>query len=390
MDFQSKVITLTAAGFALATMLSGCDGPTNADEPQTVTAPQPDDTSSPTTTPQTPAQTPAPAPADNIVNVAVTDVIETAGVKGDIAFWSHPTLAFNSLLLAAGSQNITGFGVESRLDVSSLEVGARAMDVAYIGEGVDARGYLVALSGSSLQLSEIQNATGALSPIASMESPTISALQEICLSAAGETIRGYGVGTNSMVRITITLEGGMRDISITPSAAPAGPIDCTVDPLSEAAYFLGADGTISRLDGDGNAMVPFSAPHPSGGRSLGLLLKSDDGQTPSPRLIVLGDDTSHLRLLDGSGDTLGQFKLSASFDYPAVENPSALGVGFGNYGGVYRDGAIALAHDDGISLVPWNAIATALELPIGDGVNPRLLQEPEEEGFVIDIAPIAP
>ena len=386
MDFQSKVITLTAAGFALATMLSGCDGPTNADEPQTVTAPQPDDTSSPTTTPQTAAQT----PADNIVNVAVTDVIETAGVKGDIAFWSHPTLAFNSLLLAAGSQNITGVAVESRLDVAGLEVGARAMDVAYIGEGVDARGYLVALSGSSLQLSEIQNATGALSPIASMESPTISALQEICLSAAGETIHGYGVGTNSMVRITITLEGGMRDISIAPSAAPAGPIDCTVDPLSQAAYFLGADGTISRLDSDGNAMVPFSAPHPSGGRSLGLLLKSDDGQTPSPRLIVLGDDTSHLRLLDGSGDTLGQFKLSASFDYPAVENPSALGVGFGNYGGVYRDGAIALAHDEGISLVPWNAVATALELPIGDGVNPRLLQEPEEEGFVIDIAPIAP
>ncbi len=90
------------------------------------------------------------------------------------------------------------------------------------------------------------------------------------------------------------------------------------------------------------------------------------------------------------GRALGSVRIASSFDVEGVAAATAMGVGFGNFGGIYRDGVLALATDGetpAARLVPLNGVMDALSAPIGPTAEPRaLLPEPEEEdGLIIDV-----
>jgi hypothetical protein len=85
------------------------------------------------------------------------------------------------------------------------------------------------------------------------------------------------------------------------------------------------------------------------------------------------------------------FRFGSSFDYTAVTSATALGAGYGNYGGVYRDGIVALGDENGmVSLVPWNSVVSALGLELGERVDPRNIYPEEDDPLAIEIDIVDP
>ncbi|MCA8896558.1 MAG: hypothetical protein KDA48_14965, partial [Amphiplicatus sp.] len=65
-------------------------------------------------------------------------------------------------------------------------------------------------------------------------------------------------------------------------------------------------------------------------------------------------------------------------------------LGYGNFGGVYRDGVLALATDGDtphVRLAPLNGALDSLSTPMGETADPRALspQEPADDGLIIDV-----
>ncbi len=320
----------------------------------------------------------------------------------DIGFWRHPTLAFASLVVVAGEDGLRAVVVETGADAGTLSARADAIDIAYLGD----QGVVVGVDGGARDLfvAAIDNITQEMTIAAQVKSDLAAGATGVCLAqdlSDPAAARGFVVGPGGAAAIRIS--GAGADIAIdlsTTAAAPARARDCIINPTDGAVYFLTGDGDIvtgeSRIAGG------------MGARAIGLMVKttrtddldtetqSDDAAaapwTPEdgPILAVMSDNgvVSLIRAADGAA--LGAIALAASFDYPAVEAATAMAIGVGNYGGVYRDGAIALGAGNGANIVPWNAAANRLSLPIGAGVNPRAPQPEEDDGFRIDISPTQP
>lgn len=343
-------------------------------------------------------------------DVTITDGYGDASAGSairDIAFWSHPTLAFNSLIIAGGDDGVVAFGAENRAPLDGFiadNAPVTALDVAYRGEGADASALLsTADAKGRMRLFDIDNVTGAAterytwSMTADMVTGLCTAIPAAIHDGAtdedpagnGATFYTYVVFDGLLTRQTLVI----RPDRIRPTGArtyPATPsplVDCVVDPASQSVFGLAENGDIYRLVDERSLSLIGSANTDGAPVSFGLILKGDGAV-----LTTMGAN-GDVALNDADGHAMGRFRAKASFDIDGFDRVNALGAGFGNYGGVYSDGAIAIAgdnnaprdnNDDGdnggekaqpaIRIVPWNSVMTALRQPVGTPVDPRTPQ----------------
>jgi len=380
----------TAACFGL---LSACGAPSD-DAP-----PAAESTGAETASPARRAPD-ADEPADVIIAEAFGPAAADEAARiTDIAFWSHPTLAFNSHVVTAGASGVTAYNIETG-DKTAEWSAAPASSVAVIYDGVGSTARAIALiaEDGAVEARLIGGSGRAAEPAGLLDVDITGA--RLCAGAG----RGYYVAGGEVGALGISVggssEGGVSAVRIADlgllEMAPAGARDCAVKPLTGDVYILTASGEVylaaaSADDARLVVDVGFAAP---AAVDLGLKGPEGDGDDLEPVIAVLSRETGEISLFSEDGDSLGRVRLAASFDYPAVDAASGFGFGFGNYGAVYRDGAIAVAATSGdgaaISVIPWNGVANALARPVGAPVDPRALQPVEEEGVRLDIDPREP
>lgn len=341
-----------------------------------------------------PADT-APPPAS--AEVAAIDEFGPLDIAiSDLAFWTHPRLTFQGLLIAATPDGLVAFNIEDGAEVARAEgIAAGGVDVVYAGAGADARAIAIAAdeNADALRFFEIDNDSRAFNELA----------------AAGRVQSGAfcaGPDRDGVLRI-ISLNG--RRVTLTALTrepqgvnlaggdtveAPTEIIACAADALDGSVFLLAKTGAVYSLAAD-DRVTRFAAPAIADPTTISLALFGLVEGGPTDEccgvIAVLSAADAGVHFLDrDDGSSIGRVSLSASFDVEGVPAATALGLGYGNFGAVYRDGVLALATDGetpAIRLTPLNGVMSALAKPIGPVAEPRALApQPEaDDGFVIDV-----
>lgn len=326
------------------------------------------------------------APAVEVREVAAADGY---GAPEDavnaVAFWSHPSVNFESLLIAATDAGLKAFSIESGEEIGSAAAPASKVSVFYLGSGPGAQGYAIASGGGAYSIYAIANDAPSLAPLA-VTGPAPGA-EAFCVS--GGVL--YEAGGDSLDARDITILssgaviGGARKIADAP-----GVTACHVDDRSGDIITLGTDGAIKRVDPKTGESFGLAFVSGAATASALFLMTAPEPAYPSGgALAVLDGESGVISLFDlVDGHALGAVRIKSTFDLDAVAAAKTIAAGYGNYGGVYRDGALAvITAGDGapIRLAPWNGVLDALKLPLGENVDPRAPQPAAEPERVIDI-----
>jgi hypothetical protein len=358
-----------AAPLALAALLAACER--KPEEP----IPDPD--------------VKAPAAAE----VAAADSYGAPGADvADVAFWSHPSVAFESLLIAATAEAVTAYSIETGESVFEIPGGADEVEVFYAGEGAGAQGYLLAAGDGAYRLYTIYQDGAGFDPITTANGVTSASV--ICAGGgAAPSIYEARGGKLAARALTIVANGaGIGD----PRALADIPdaIGCTVDPLTDEIVTASRDGAIRRVDAATGAVFGLALPQDISPSASGLAVARNETGEAQGQVALLDAKSGGVSLFDAKdGRALGAVRVKATFDLGAVESASRIVVGSANYGGVYRDGALAVVTSgDGapVRLVPWNGVMGALTLPVAAVIDPRAPKGAAAEDDVISIELIEP
>lgn len=339
-------------------------------------------------------------PVENAAReAAITESVSNDSAADALAFWSHPTLAFNSLLITAGDQAIRSFNIEDGSPVATYPVGATALAIYYDGTGETATGNLVAReTDGTVRILAIDNLTRDFAARGSLALPAQSLCvidrpdTDILVALNGATASGYALE-----------DDGARPLFTHEHEAPI--VACAGQPDAPGYYAIDAAGRLltasyetersdtgdSDTGGSDGALTLLANTGLSDIAGLAAIVRtpSDTRETPfEVTLAVFDNARGALFLFDGAdGHQRGKLRLSASFDYDGVERARAFSAGFDNYGAVYRDGVAAFALDDGaVRLVSWNSILNALDLERGQTVSARsVVVETDDLPFELDI-----
>lgn len=346
---------------------------------------------------EAPAAPPAGEPAPPAGEVAATDEFGPFDTEiADIAFWTHPNVAFQGLVLIAGGDGLYAFNVEDGDEVSRLAgFSASGVEVVYDGAGAEARGIAILADETSgeLRFFDIDNETRAITERPAENAP---AAAPFCAGVDRDgdlrlvTIEEFTLRTHrlnaSAASITVTAGEAAR--------APEPIIACAADPLDGSAFLAGASGKVYAL-APGGEVRPFADTGARAPGAIGLALNGlvEGGPTEEccGQLALLDGSNASVRFFDREdGRFLGAVTISASFDLEAVSAAVAMGVGYGNFGAIYRDGVLALATDGeapAVRLVPLNGVMDTLGVPYGPAAEPRrpAPQEEAEDTLVIDV-----
>ncbi len=331
---------------------------------------------------------PAPtAPSIEVREVAAADGFGEAGdAVTAVAFWSHPSVNFESLLIAATDAGVKAYSIETGEAVASAVGVVSDISVFYIGAGATAQGYAIARSAGAYSIHAIANDAPALTPLAvSGDAPGADAF---CVS--GGLLYEAGSGKLAARDIAIMTGGAVIGDARTVAEAP-GVTACHIDDRSGAVITIGEDGAIKRIDpktGESFGLA-FIGNGEASATSLFLMTTAEPENAPGGALAVLDSESGVISLFDlTDGHSLGAIRIKSTFDLDAVASAETIAAGYGNYGGVYRDGALAVVtKGDGapIRLAPWNGVLDALKLTPGENVDPREPQPAAADELLIDI-----
>jgi hypothetical protein len=340
------------------------------------------------------------APAIEVKDVGAADAYGAPGdAVADVAFWSHPTVNFEGRLLATAGNALVAYDIETgeRSDTAGIDGPAGEIAVFYGGDGAGAQGYALVGDGSDYALFRIDNEAGALSPVVTLTPDEAAA--RFCVGRRDDATVIYEVGEDALTARTITfnLDGG----AVIGDAEPLASINrikfCHVDDRTGAVIAIGDDGAIRRLDPKTGESFGLAMIEGLIADSSAILLSTavGDEQRNGGVIAILDGKSGLIRLIDlADGHALGMVRVKSTFDLEAVSSATAIAAGYGNYGGVYRNGALAVVAAAGdaapIRLLPWNGVLSALQLPLGETVDPRAPSLAEEDEAVIDIEFIEP
>lgn len=331
--------------------------------------------------PATEAQPPA-------TPVEVTASDELPGLSSaptGIAFWTHPNVSFNSLLLVASADGLASYNMEDGAEVSRVPgMALQGVAGSYAGFGPQAAGLVATFdpSASAFRFYGVDNVSRLFLPLAGgpeMRGP----VRGYCLG------RGIGVfeptlfviqkGELRIFNLAVDTENGAAAISVESDALtpiPDSVTNCAVD--IDGIVVLGAEtGALYRLDGADSLTAPFAQSAPDSVDEIAILSSEpgDNDYTVGGQIAALDRDTGVIALFDREdGHALGAARITASYDVEAVRNATTFGASAANLGGLYRDGAIALGVDGdaaSIRLAPANGVSNALSLSPLPPANPR-------------------
>lgn len=325
------------------------------------------------------------APAIEVREVAAADGYGAAGeTVNAVAFWSHPSVNFQSLVIAASEGGVKGYNIESGEEVASAPGGATDLAVFYLGAGATAQGYAIARVGDAYAVYAIANDAPALAPLA-VTGPAPGA-DAFCVSGGNLYEAG---GDRLSVRDIAVLTGGAVIGEARTIAEAPGVVACHVDDRSGDIITVSKDGAIRRVDPLTGESFGLAYVDRAVASALFLMTTKEPENASGGALAALDGASGVISLFDlADGHALGAVRLKSTFDLDAVASAKTIAAGYGNYGGVYRDGALAVVTAGGgapIRLVPWNGVLDTLALTPGENVDPRTPQPEAEDERVIDI-----
>ncbi|MEX0644166.1 MAG: hypothetical protein WD076_02575, partial [Parvularculaceae bacterium] len=322
-----------------------------------------------------------------------------APIKG-LAFWAHPTLPYNGMLIAASEKGLVAFNMEDGEEVSRADgVPATGVSVSYTGAGAAAQGFAaVSMAGvdggpGDIGFFAIDNATRGLTSLSSQRVGGGKDDQGFCLgrNEAGDRLVLHRMRAKGWSSQTI---GGDSSAETKSASFRGGFVACVADDVDRAVFAVTAAGDIYRIGADGavgkSPLARSGVSNPAGiGLSLSGLVDGGPTEECCGYLYVLNGADASVHVFDrDDGRAVGAIKLAASFDVDGVSVATTLGVGQGNFGAVYRDGALALATNGAaphVRLAPLNAVMSALSAPLGAPITLRALGGQDEEEPVLDI-----
>ena len=318
-----------------------------------------------------------------------------ASAPTGIAFWTHPNVAFNSLLVVADETGLASYNMEDGNEVSRVPGGTLSgVALSYFGLATQAAGMAAAYDdeANAFRFYGIDNATRLFVPLDG-ELEIDAALRGFCL--------GRGDGVTEPTLFTLTKGGlGIVNLTLDDSASGIDVSDTTSVPIPDTitacavdrdgvVILGGNDGSIYRLSGEQS----FAAPFAQAGRAIAdmEILASDSA---AGQIAVIGAASHAIELFDREdGHALGAVTISATDEIDAVAAASTMGASAANLGGLYRDGALALGiagEAPSIRIIPANGIANALNLTALAPANPRGERVEIDEPNTLIIKPILP
>ncbi len=300
-----------------------------------------------------------------------------------IAFWDHPRLAFNGLMIVATEAGVLSYSMEDGTEVSRIDgFNAEGVAASYLGLGAPAAGFVAFLDGdeNTFRFYGVDNQSRAFLPLDA--GPAIrGAVRGFCLG------RGQGVAAPSLFVIQkdkiqvfnlAASDSGVAVESQTELSAPDNLVSCAVD-LEGALLVAADDGDIYRLAGGDSFSAPFAqaAAQQPGGLSVVPSASEDGPATVTGLIFLAGLANGEVHVFDSeTGKALGVVRLEGTSSLPAVGKAEAFGATGANLGAVYRNGVIAFGvaeAQDGpaVRIAPASTVRNALSLPADQAVSPR-------------------
>ncbi|MEM1193588.1 MAG: hypothetical protein AAGH42_09385 [Pseudomonadota bacterium] len=330
-----------------------------------------------TPAPQDPTTAQAPTPGATLVkSVATTDepIVLPSPATG-LAFWEHPTLPFEGMVIAATQNGLYAHqpeGTEAQTVIADFRAHGAAL--AYLPGGFfadtsppdgpvsAARGLFVSydLDQSAYRFFGIDNISGTLAedflslPVQTQRARPI----DFCLTASGDAQEGVQFslvalerGAVSVYRFGRPKNAGAQTSgwSISSQTYPTTleALSCATDPGTDRLLILDVDGTIHTLNpASGTTEALFNTGvQQSAGLGIHQRTVGEDDNSRPEKLVFVVDGTSGqvdlFTLVDGT--RVGAVRLTAFDVNEGVIETSALAVSSGNFGGLYRAGVVALA-----------------------------------------------
>ncbi len=339
------------------------------------------------------------------IGVAASDETALAAPATGLAFWMHPNVAFNSVLIAASADGLAAYNIEDGAAVSSVPgVNVSGVAVSYLGFGPTATGVVAAFQpdAGAFAFYRVDNGARKFTPLAG--APDIrGAVRGFCFG------RGDGVDTPSLYvvqrgKILVfnfeSQDGGLAPTANIAMDARDDLVACAVD--SDGALLAASTtGAIFRLDGEDSFKTPFAKAQVSevGGLAV-IAADAPEGGTPEGeepaaygQLALMDKTTGAIHLFDRTdGRAIGAVTIAPTDEIEGVAAAGAMGASGANLGGLYRNGLIALSIDGGASVrfIPLNGVANALAFEAGVAVNPRGEIAPvEDDSLLIKIDLVA-
>ncbi len=356
-------------------------------------------------------ETPAPAPVE-AVDVAVSDELPIEQPATGIAFWTHPNIVFNGLMIVAGADGLVSYNIEDGNEVSRVpDLNAQGVRVSYLGFGPLAAGVVATFDAdeSVFRFYGVDNASRVFLPLEG-GAAVRGELRDFCLgralTSADPTLFVVQRGAATVYNLSLEDMGDAAPgLAIADPAVIDVPDDiarCAVD--ADGVLLLASEnGAVYRLDGQNGFDTPFAQ---SAAASVGSLAVIPAGgasaQTASGWIALLDAESGAVHLFDRmAGSFIGAVRIASPTDMAptddsediATETPSpasAMGASGANLGGLYRNGAIALGLVGGepvVRLIPLTGVRNALGLAENAPVDPRgtALATEDDDSLIIPV-----
>lgn len=341
-------------------------------------------------------QTPPQIEPAAVVEVDAVDQLATFDARVNaLAFWSHPHIPFHGLVLAATETGLAAFNIEDGKEVSRIDgIEAKGLALSYTGAGPDAQGYAFVKTGGQhvgFSVFAIDNETRALTALTTPAVETAKDDRGYCLSRdeSGRKLLLHIMHKTGWSTSGFVIENGAAKEVERHSARVAGSfLACAADDVDGSFFVIDAIGDIYRVDKRGIIdATPFARSGVSNPAAISIAYNGLVAGGPTEQccgeIAVLNGEDGSVRLFDiDDGRMLGQATLKASFDVDGVAAATTMALGSGNFGGIYRDGVLALAtagKAPALRLTPLNGLMDALSAPIGPASDARDLGPQAED-----------
>lgn len=338
-------------------------------------------------------ETPAATPVEP-VDVAVSDELPIEQPATGIAFWTHPNIVFNGLMIVASPDGLVSYNIEDGNEVSRVpNVNAQGVRVSYLGFGPLAAGVVATYDEdeSVFRFYGVDNASRVFLPLEG--GPAVRGeVRDFCLgralTSANPTLFVVQRGAATVYNLSLDDMGDAAPgLAIANPAVIDAPDDiarCAVD--ADGVLLLASEnGAVYRLDGKNGFDAPFARSAAASVGGLAVIPAAGASAQSASGWIALLDETSGIiHLFDRmAGSLIGAVRIAPPTDIaPAddsedAETPSpasAIGASGANLGGLYRNGAIALglvAGEPVVRLIPLTGVRNALALPESAPVDLR-------------------
>ena len=313
-----------------------------------------------------------------------------------IAFWDHPRLSFNGLMIVATGAGVFAYSMEDGTEVSRIDgVNAQGLATGYLGRGGPAAGFIAFYDSEekTFRFYGVDNETRAFLPLEG--GPEASgAVKGFCL----------GRSEDALAPSLFAIEKGRIEVfNLAPSAigvsveskaeikAPDNLVSCAVD--LDGSLLAAADtGDIFAVESARSFDTPFARASIARPGGMSVIAATGEGEmlTPGGHIFLAGLDKGEVYVFNReTGEALGAVALEGTDDMPGVGAADVFGATGANLGALYRNGVIAFGVSSAeggpaLRIAPASTVKNALSIPLGEPVSPRgTAPQTEDNGLII-------